>query len=698
MGDQLNITVPPELSEQDAALWLRAYTEALAQTQDAELADMAGWGAVRKARVLLWRGGKSAAGNPIIRGWAMLFTDEDSPDVDNTFFDDATRTLLDFYPRAPLWMNHGEDPVYGIDPIGQRTNARVYPRGIVLEHELFSDHPQFSQTTQRIERGELVYSTDTMPRYAIQGFDPDRGYLGVWFAAGCSLTDNPAEPALGAVTFSDAVSEVIEMKRAAKAREAQGGTSKHSTTPMIVSEGETMNELVSKLALFLGVSDTVADVKSAMEAMAGQMETPVAEGEAPAPDMPDFSALRAALGLPESADAPAIAAKLRELIATLEPSGASANPTPTGKSARTFNYAALRDAEEMAAKSAPGQGRSGMPHQVPDGKSGRNNVNVNKGAPKPGVLSFVNDILSGKAQSTQTGATGGYILNNEVSNELLPELLEKTWLTEAGVQTYPMDGQASLTIPKVAAGATASWVGEGQEVDDSEMSFDTITLVPKIVAARIIVPNQFLKNTRVNYEAQIRKDIQYRIKRAIEQAALFGTGGVVAGSNGAQPRGLINVTGVNVANLATNGAVPTLEDLTGMELALQEDEVEVSDTWRWVFSPRSKKTFTDMTDTTGNPLLRPSWAVGSADTLIGYPYQSTVLVPNNRTVGSSTDCSLLILGDWQFMALGISNQLEITVNPYRLMHQLQTEIIAYTFADVAVLYPEAFEIRDGARA
>lgn len=694
------------LDAKTQALWQETYDAAFADTSDERLAELAAWGAIRRRHVMRLLGRKSPAGNPVITGWAMLFTDEGARDVDNQYFDAATDTLLDFYKGAPLWYEHGQDATYGITPIGRRVNARVYRRGVVLEHELLPDHPLFERTMREIEAGDLTYSTDTLSHYAREGYDDESGYLGVWFAAGCSVTRNPAEPALGAVTEGEFITA---MKRAAaEAREAQGGTINDGLTNKTMETSRMKEKMLKQLAVFFGVEATLAAVKMATEDVIAAMteEDTDEEDAGEAKDgMPDMAQLRAALQLPEDADATVIREALMALIATMEAPVDAAAVVEGGMSAAKMsrlNYGALGAAWSEAAKSAPALGGAPLltkKHDAP-GKSRTYGGGVFGGtikSSKPSLIKTINDIASGKAASSQIGSTGGYILNMEVSDQIIPELLERNWLMEAGVTQYPMDGTAALTIPKDEGGVAAYWVGEAQEVGDTEASFGTVTLMPKAVAARIAIPNQLLNNSRIDYEANVRAQIVYRINRAIENAALFGTGGVVAGSTGAQPRGLVNTTGVTITSLGTNGAQPTLEDLTAAELRLQEADVEASESWRWVFSPRTKKTFTDLTDSDGSPLLRQTWRDGAPSTLIGYPYQATTLVPNNLTVGTSTDCSIIFLGEWKHFAVGISNQIEIAVNPYRLMHQLMTEIIAYTYVDVAVLQAGAFEVLTGVR-
>jgi HK97 family phage major capsid protein len=196
--------------------------------------------------------------------------------------------------------------------------------------------------------------------------------------------------------------------------------------------------------------------------------------------------------------------------------------------------------------------------------------------------------------------------------------------------------------------------------------------------------------------------VTYRINRAIMRAALFGTGGTTSPNVGTQPTGLTTLSGiasraVTATSLGTNGAKPKIKDLTDAFGRIEDANVELDETAQALFAPRTKRTFADMTDSTGQPILRGTWAVKEDRDIAGYGWETTNLVPINQVVGSSSDCSTIFAGVWKWLALGISNQFEFLIDPYSEASKLMTVIIAWTYADVAVLYDEAFEIITGVK-
>lgn len=676
---------PSHLKAAEKSLWEKTYHIIFSETADADKAYLASRGAVSRFRVV---GMKMNGDTPVIAGWAMLFTDADQKDLTGTYFDDMTKTLTEYYPQAPLFYEHGQDASYKARPIGKRSSLKVYPHGLWMEHDLHPDDPQFSRTVGEIERGELAYSTDSIPQYVRTGYKPSDGRLGVWPVAACALTKKPAEPGLGPVGFvelqktfksiadggtleadnseqvQDGPEQAVDGAKAMLAR-----TESQTRQPEITMHRETH---LHNMAKAYGCEPTPEAVRKALDTHISEMK---AYGHVD-------PALKEAMGMPDSAT-PEDAEK------ALDSMYSAAMSAP---SRQLSHLAELHGAQ----KSITVGENQDMPYQT-NGKSRTeySSVNVNFGA-KATLGTMLDDLRTGKSQSYSLGPTGGYILRQEVAAEILPYLRSKLVLHKMGCKIWEMQGATSLTIPKTTSGTTGYWVGEGQTITDSQLALETVTLFPKPVAAMIIVPNIYLQNSFVNYEAVARDDITYQLERAIELAAFYGTGGVSGTNNsGAQPLGLMNDTRITTTTLATNGRAPTFNDLIQCAQRLATANVEESPSWGTVFSPRTMYEFASLTTTTGEPLLRERMMDTEDKKIIGYPYEATTLVNNAQTVGTSTTSSNVFFGDWRYLSLGISNQLEIKIVDQLYANRLQTAIIASTYVDIAVTYKEGFQILAG---
>lgn len=457
------------------------------------------------------------------------------------------------------------------------------------------------------------------------------------------------------------------------------------------------------LAAFLGVEATPEAILPALQQLISTLST---EGQTQYPDEA-MAAMRSALKAEDNA---AMIASFQSFADALKGAGDEGDGAGSDEASARLTALSTFNAGFQATKSAPKP--SNLPYltgeddkSAPGKKSPKHGKTFSIGgrAEKPSLVGMLRDLRSLKAQSYEIGPTGGYLMRHEVVDTFLPALRAKLPLMDMGVDDYPMDGIESLTIPKDKTELTAYWVGEDKETTESpEETTGTITLYPRPIACRVIVPNKFLQNSIVDYEARVRDKATYAINRGIMDAVLFGTGAVSgSGNTGAQPLGLFNRTGVTQTACGlpgSNGGVPTITEVAAAIGRLEDADVDESETWAWLFSPRSKRVFINMSDEEGRPLWRDYWAGKERPDLLGYKWYTTTLIPDNQAVGSSTDCSSIFLGDWYMLALGLSNQFEVMVNPYRLAHKLQTEIIIHTYADAEVKYDEAFEILTGVRS
>jgi len=243
------------------------------------MSALAATGRVTKRRIL---GLKSENGASIVQGWGLLFTNKTDLDLQETYFDEGTQLMLDFYKDAALWKEHGEDPDYGIQPIGKRVKAVLYPRGVWVEHTLFTDHPLYERTLRELDNGELAYSSDSLGHLVEKGYDERDGRLAFWPIAGWSLTKNPAEPALGAVTLKQFAKALKSVQREADTQDSAAPEtpldSDHPLSPKGISPMNA-SEIFVKLAEVFGLPAdvTAADLEAAMlDAIAAMQASPEA--------------------------------------------------------------------------------------------------------------------------------------------------------------------------------------------------------------------------------------------------------------------------------------------------------------------------------------------------------------------------------------------------------------------------------------
>jgi HK97 family phage major capsid protein len=748
--DDLPDEVRERLDENEQAQWLAVFNQVFEETGGEDAALAAAWGAVTKSRTFVSI--KSVQGGRyehVVAGWGMLFTDAGDADLEDEFFTQATETLLEYYDSGPLWYEHRQDKAYGDAPIGKRTDLKVYPRGIWVEHGLDANHPQVKRTVAEVEAGELAYSSDTAAQLWERVSRGGAVEITQWPVIGWSLTKTPAEPGLGPVSLR-------EFSKAVKRAGARRSISK------AIKELDDMGkkikrEILEALAGAFGVepdldlvSAKMAEVRQVIELDAGGG----GEGGTAAPaetetgkTAVDLAALAAALGLPEDA-APeqlleALEAVLEAMYAeaegVVEPAANAAGMSADGGDGKSAGPDPDPDEDEdedeneeepeqvirdyrilgTAAKRARGllnrQAADPIPgfhRPVRGGSPSKSTRRSFQGGRirRPGLADIIVAHVKGdtralasamKAISVHSGPGGGYMLDRLTADAIIEPLYAAEVVMAAGARVERFEGAESMTYRKLNAGAAAYWAGEGQTVDGGQPSWGVIHLHPKELVAKTLVPNKSLRNASERLEQQIRDDIVKAMRLAMDYAFLFGIGAMPSegGHSGEQPLGFINTPGVVTTSLGANGAKPKIKDLADAVGRIEDENVELGESAAWLFNPRDKRTFTNMTDTTGQPLLRlDGWESKEERDLLGYPWYTTTQIPKNVTVGSNGDCSHIFFGEWDEFVVGISYDLEIVVDTSRYVEERQTLIQAVTYVDCGVFYPQAFQSLSGVRA
>lgn len=689
------------LSDVERGLFDGMYDSVFAETGDALKAELAAWGILRKKRLI--QGMKSASGDVYrIGGWAVDFTDETNPDVDGQYFDALTTYLTDYYRNAPLWMNHGDDPRYGSLPIGRRVLTIIYRHGIWLEHELDLQHPHFEETAARVEAGELTYSTDSILHHVLNGYDDESGRLGWWALAGCSLTDTPAEPALGPVTLANVERDVLAVVKSARSGEREAQTSQMVTAlkrrGLLAQETGQKSMDLNALAQFLGTEADAESIIAALQEVISKLSSgdPNAGASADTPpenkmSMPDMAQLRVALNLtPDAPDADVISA-LQALVAQLTGGdGMSADAeTDAGKSTHAYDYAALA----AAMKTAKDTGTDPIPHVV-GAKSTTAIKRYNGGGRamvKPTLATMINDMRAGKASTYQTGPLGGYIVQEQIRGEILPMLRAALIFEQLGALITPMPDFAMMQVPKMNAAPAAYWVGVNKTVPASDPQFGTLTLNPRLIASLTKIPIRLLETMPAEAERRIREEMVKSMRLEIERAAFYGTGAVTGSNNGSEPLGLINTPDVTSTTLATDGRKPTPADLVTAVMRVQADNVELDSSTHWAMHPNIKTYLDNLTDTTGQ-LINP------AQVYQGFSAVPTTNISNAITTGASSNTSDIFLGRWNYLEFGMGQSIEVRVLNELYAAELQVGILAWTYCDILVHYPEAFEVLRGAKS
>ncbi len=190
-------------------------------------------------------------------------------------------------------------------------------------------------------------------------------------------------------------------------------------------------------------------------------------------------------------------------------------------------------------------------------------------------------------------------------------------------------------------------------------------------------------------------DLVRQVKRR-SRAQAFGVALDVAGLRGSgtapTPRGILNVAGVNAVINGANGA--TQSSLRWANLLAAYQAILTANApapTAAIMPPRALIGFASLADTTNQPLRRP-------DLLEPMRFIQTSQLPVNLTVGTSTDCCEIMLGDFSRSFWGVREAPSLLVDPYSASTTGEVQFVCHWRGDFAVEYAQAFAVITGVRA
>lgn len=267
--------------------------------------------------------------------------------------------------------------------------------------------------------------------------------------------------------------------------------------------------------------------------------------------------------------------------------------------------------------------------------------------------------------ATASGA-GDLVFTDARPGSFIEVLRNRMALTSLGVQV--LTGlQGPVAIPRQTGQASASWVGEGVDVSETQPAVDQVNLTPKTLGAFTEFSRQLILQSSIDVEQMVRNELATVIALEIDRAALYGLG------SSSQPLGLKNVTGINTEDF--NADSPTYAELVSMETKVNADNADIG-----AMAYITNSTRYGAFKTTSKIGSEAQFVLEPGGTVNGYP----VVRSNQVATGD------VFFGVWSQMIMGMWGSLDLLVNPYALDKSGGVRVNAYQSVDVAVRHPESF--------
>jgi len=288
-----------------------------------------------------------------------------------------------------------------------------------------------------------------------------------------------------------------------------------------------------------------------------------------------------------------------------------------------------------------------------------------------------------------TGTGGALVATNLLPERFIDALVNKMAIMNAGATVLPgLIGNVDL--PKKSTTATGYWVAESGAITESEATFAKVQLRPRVVGAYSKWSRLTLQQSTPDIEMIARGDLAGVLGRAVDLAALAGTGA----SN--QPTGILATSGVGSVAIGTNGGAISLETMIDLRTAIAAANVDAS-TGSYIVNEKTYGALLKLkTSGSGEYLFAPEGIEPgpgnlSAMKIAGCPVIVSNQLTSSGTKGTGTGLSTAVFGAFQNLVIGNWGVLELLVNPYGSGYTAgDVEIRAMQTIDVAVRYPESF--------
>jgi len=268
-----------------------------------------------------------------------------------------------------------------------------------------------------------------------------------------------------------------------------------------------------------------------------------------------------------------------------------------------------------------------------------------------------------KAQNVGDDTMGGYF----VPDAVIPDVIEAIYTRsvfialqgEGETSVSVLDGMtgAPVRIPKFDGGTIAYWVGEEDAIAESGVKMGQVTMNPKQLGVLVRLTDAMQKWPGFGFERLLRNDMARAAAKKLDYTVAYGEGG------NHEPQGILKQQNIKVFRAETKdvydldkaqgktdfdavsdwqGGELDFDDLDNMQLALEEDDVDIESTFKYISAPRYFRRLKQrkVTEWSGQPANESSYLIrtpilpdSALSSLIG-AFGKSNQIPNNKKPGA----------------------------------------------------------------
>ncbi len=222
------------------------------------------------------------------------------------------------------------------------------------------------------------------------------------------------------------------------------------------------------------------------------------------------------------------------------------------------------------------------------------------------------------ALTVSTDSQGGYLAPEAFGAEILKKIVEFSPVRSyARVMSI---AAPEIKLPRKLTGTAATWVGETDDREQSDMTFEQATFTPYELATYVDVSTQLLEDNAYNLEGELAADLGESFGKTEATAFVLGNGT-------GKPKGLLTATGiaeVKTGNAATLGTDPA-STIIGMFHSVPS---VVAQNGVWLMNRKTLGALRTLKDGTGRFIMLDPITAGAPVTLLGRPIVEMVDMPD----------------------------------------------------------------------
>ena len=227
---------------------------------------------------------------------------------------------------------------------------------------------------------------------------------------------------------------------------------------------------------------------------------------------------------------------------------------------------------------------------------------------------------------------GGYTVPDEFEHQLVEALQEENIMRNLVHVITTASGDRK--IPLVTSYGTASWIEEEQQIQESDVAFNQITLGAHKLATAIRISQELLQDSAFDMAGFITHEFQRRAGAAEEEAILSGDGSH-------QPIGLLHATlGAEVGVTTASSTAITAEELIDLQHSLKSGYRRKA---AFIMNDSTIKAVRKLKDGQGQYLWQPSIREGVPDMLL-----NTKIYMSNYMPQVEAGKKVILFGDYSY--------------------------------------------------